>query len=226
MLIKKELQDLPLSHAPAPTKAIPLTAGAAIHQLSRCGKVLALDVYEKRKLLFRFFSDGKNFITWSEQADVRGWTRRNQFITEDIRYHPINAKKSHIKIIAHVLKVKPYSTNILHQVEEYVSEFIAHWHKQKKNRAIEAKYRLMERHLDMLPAYPANLDKFCENHVFHRSIVYLYKLEKGKRRGHCMHCGKRFRLDRSAKPGSGGVCPKCGFPIRFRGEWATKPSVE
>lgn len=78
----------------------------------------------------------------------------------------------------------------------------------------------------MLPAYPANLDKFCENHVFHRSIVYLSKLEKGKRRGHCMHCGKRFCLDRSAKPGSGGVCPKCGFPIRFRGEWATKPIVE
>lgn len=41
-----------------------------------------------------------------------------------------------------------------------------------------------------------------------------------------MHCGREFLLDRSVKPGSEGVCPKCSFLVRFRGEWAAKPIVE
>ena len=120
----------------------------------------------------------------------------------------------------------PSSKNVLYQTEECVGEFIERFHKQKKERARDAKYRLMEQHLDMFPAYLDDLDEFCENHLFHRSIVYLTKLEKGKRWGRCMHCGREFLLDRSVKPGSEGTCPKCGFPIRFRGEWASKPIVE
>ncbi len=226
MLIKKELQNLPLSPTPAATKKHSLTAGAAVHQLHRCGKTLAVDVYKNSHLLFRFFSDGKNFILWREQADAQRWTQRNPFITDDIRYRPINAKKCSIENIACVLQAKPCSANTLYKVAECVGEFIARWHKQKKDKALDAKYRLMEQHLDMFPAYPDDLDEFCESHVFHRSIVYLTKLEKGKRWCRCMHCGRLFRLDCSVKPGSEGVCPKCGFPVKFRGEWAAKPIVD
>lgn len=48
MLIKKELQDLPLSPGPDPTKRVPLTAGAAVHRLPKCGDILALDVHKNR----------------------------------------------------------------------------------------------------------------------------------------------------------------------------------
>lgn len=226
MLIKRELQNLPLSPAPDPTKEIPLTAGAKLHQLPRCGKILALDVYEKSKLLFRFFSDGKKYITWSEHSREPGWTKKNLFRFDGIIHQAISIRLCSVKRISRILKTKPSSTNVLYQTEECVGGFIKRCHKQKKDRDLDAKYRLMEKHLDMFPPYPTDLDKFCENHVFHKSIVYLTKLEKGKRWGRCMHCGKRFRLDRSAKSGIDGTCPKCGFPVRFRGKWATKPIVE
>lgn len=223
MLIKKELQNLPLSTSPAPTKKVPLTAGAAVHQLPRCGNILAVDVYKNRKLLFRFFSDSKNFIIWRARPDAQGWTKRDPFIAEDIRYHPVKADSSSMESISHILGIKPRSQNVLEQVEECLAQFIARYYKQKKERALEAKYRLMEQHLDMFPTYPSDLSEFCENHVFHKSIVYLSKLIERHRWGQCMHCGKRFLLDRSVKPGSEGTCPECGFPVRFRSEWAEKP---
>lgn len=225
MLIKKELQNLPLSPSPAPTKRAPLTAGAAVHQLPRCGDVLVVDVYKNRQLLFRFFSDGKNFITWMARPDVQGWTKRDPFIAEDIRYHPVRAESSSMENISHVLGIEPRSRDVLEQVEECLAQFIARYYKQKKERALEAKYRLMEQHLDMFPTYPPDLSEFCENHVFHKSIIYLSKLIDGQRWGRCMHCGKRFRLDRSVKPGGEGICPKCGFPVGFRSEWAKKPII-
>lgn len=225
MLIKKELQDLPLSPAPDPTKRVPLTAGAAVHRLPKCGDILAVDVYGKRELFFRFFSDGKNFITWRARPDVPSWTKRDPFIAENIRYHPVKAESSSMGSISQVLEIKLRSRDVLEQVEECLAQFIARYYKQKKERALEAKYRLMEQHLDMFPTYPSDLDEFCENHVFHKSIVYLSKLIEGQRWGWCMHGGERFRLDRSVKPCSEGICPKCGVPARFRGEWAEKPII-
>ena len=226
MLIKKELQSLPLSPSPAPTKDIPITAGATIHHLPRCGDVLSVDVYKNQGLLFRFYSDGKNFITWRARSDVQRWTKRDPFIAEDIRDRPVMVNLTSMKRISHILGTRPRSQNVSEQVEECVAGFIARWRREKKEKALDAKYRLMEQHLDMFPAYPDDLDEFCEDHVFHKSIVYLSKLENCKRWGRCMHCGREFLLDRSVKPGSEGVCPKCGFPVRFRVEWATKPIVE
>ena len=223
MLIKKELQNLQLSPSPTPTEEIRLTAGAAVHHLPRCRNILAVDVYENQQLIFRFFSDGKNFITWRARSDVQGWTKRDPFITENIRYHSVMTKPCSMEKISHVLGIKPLSRNVLGQVEECVAQFIARYRRQKKEKAMEAKYRLMDQHLDMFPVYPFDLDEFCENHVFHKSIVYLSKLKKGRRWGRCMHCGRRFLLDRSVKPGSEGICPKCGASVRFRGEWVEKP---
>ena len=44
-MIKKLLENLPLSPAPKPPKKVELAAGAAVHELPRCGTVLAVDVY-------------------------------------------------------------------------------------------------------------------------------------------------------------------------------------
>lgn len=81
MLIKKLLEQLPLSPAAIPPKKVEYTAGAAVHELPRCGEVLAVDVYSsKGELLYRFFSDGHSYITQAVQAfrDFNpGWTERN-----------------------------------------------------------------------------------------------------------------------------------------------------
>ena len=42
MLIKKLLENLPLSPAPKPPKKVEFTSGAAVYDLPRCGEVLAL----------------------------------------------------------------------------------------------------------------------------------------------------------------------------------------
>lgn len=124
MLIKKELQNLPLTSAPDPTKKVPLTAGAKIHQLPHCGRILALDMYQKRKLLFRFFSDGKNYITWSEHPWEPGWTKKNLFRFDGIKYQAISIRPCSVKRISRILKSNPSSLNVLHQTEECVGEFI------------------------------------------------------------------------------------------------------
>ena len=55
MLIKKLLENLPLSPTPKPPKKVEFTAGAAVHDLLRCGEVLAVDVYNRKlELLFRW----------------------------------------------------------------------------------------------------------------------------------------------------------------------------
>ena len=77
MLIKKILAALPLSPAP---KRLPrhagVCAGAAVHHAGRCGDVLAVDVYSrKRELLYRFYSDGRNYITRLQHPFIIGPAR-------------------------------------------------------------------------------------------------------------------------------------------------------
>ncbi len=80
-MIKKILEALPLTPGPKPPKKVEFSAGAAVHQHARCGEVLAVDVYNRKlELLFRFYSDGKNYITQVVRAFsdfTPGWTERS-----------------------------------------------------------------------------------------------------------------------------------------------------
>ncbi len=81
MLIKKLLEALPLTPGPKPPKKVEFTAGAAVHDLPRCGEVLVVDVYNRKgEPLHRFFSDGKNYTALVARAFGRftpGWTERS-----------------------------------------------------------------------------------------------------------------------------------------------------
>ena len=83
MLIKKILAALPLSPAPKRLpKQVEFCAGATVHNAGRCGDVLTVDVYNhKGELLYRFFSDGRNYITYIQRPfsafASSGWTKRN-----------------------------------------------------------------------------------------------------------------------------------------------------
>ena len=212
---------LPLTPGPRPKKKGGLTAGVAVFTPKRCGKVLAIDVYEKRKLQFRFFIDGKNYITLVGQLDMGlepgVWTRRNLFLS--LLRSDVAIKTGAENIVSSVIKAPSIPAQDDSFITDTVCSFISDIAWEKKRKTWEAKMTLMEKHLAMLPKYPADLEKYCEYNVFTDSVVYISKLEKGKRWGSCRHCGKCFPLDCSTKTGSVGVCPKCGTPVLFRGQW-------
>lgn len=224
MLIKRLLEKLPLSPAPIPPKKAEYTAGAAVHDLPRCGKVLAADVYNrKRQLLYRFFSDGKNYITQVAQAfrDFNpGWTERSPAgggtwgSPDDIAASPES-----IAAVDKVLKNVRNWGGDLNKTGSAIRDFIYHVNQERRWRTEDNRQALMKRHFAMFPDYPKDLAAFCEESVFHESVLYVSKLEKGKRRAVCRHCGKSFQVGREVKPGGSGVCPKCGWSVNYRAQW-------
>ena len=224
MLVKKILETLPLTPGPKPPKKVEFTAGAAVHDLPRCGKVLAADVYNrKRQLLYRFFSDGKNYITQVAQAfrDFNpGWTERSPAgggtwgSPDDIAASPES-----IAAVDKVLKNVRNWGGDLNKTGSAIRDFIYHVNQERRWRAEDNRQALMKRHFAMFPDYPKDLAAFCEESVFHESVLYVSKLEKGKRRAVCRHCGKSFKVAREVKSGGSGVCPKCGWPVNVWADW-------
>lgn len=224
MLIKKELEKLPLSPGPKPPKKVQFTAGAAVHELPRCGEVLAVDVYDRKgELLYRFFSDGHGYITQVVQAfsDFKpGWTERNPVSGGAwASAKEIAASPESTKAVEQVLKQGASWWGDVHKVGNSIDYFISGVARERRWRAEDNRQALMKRHFAMFPDYPADLAAFCEENVFHESVLYVSKLEKGKRRAVCRHCGKSFKVEREVKPGGFGVCPKCGWPVNYRADW-------
>lgn len=221
MLIKKILEALPLTPAPKPHGRIEYAAGAAVHEVPRCGKVLAVDVYNpKGELLYRFFSDRKKTITWIERPfesfQEAGWTKRIPVKGPYYNYGEIESSKETLALVRENLYIADSwysgSSSLAHCIGNFVSNL--NWEKRRK--AEERKFQLMKKHFALFPAYPKDLGKFCENHVFAESVLYVSKLEKGKRQAVCRHCGKSFKVGREVKPGGSGVCPKCGISVKYR----------
>lgn len=224
MLVKKLLEGLPVTPGPKCPKKVEYTAGAAVYDLPRCGGVLAVDVYNrKRELLYRFYSDGKNYITLVAQAFAGftpGWTERSPVggsmwhLADDIAASPES-----IAAVDRVLKNVSTWRSDNGKVGNAVQDFICTVGRERRWRAYDNRQELMKAHFAMFPKYPKDLAAFCEENVFHGSVLYISKLEKGKRRAVCRHCGKSFQVGREVKPGGSGVCPKCGWPVTYRAQW-------
>ncbi len=223
MLIKKMLENLPLSPAPKPPKKVEYTAGAAVHELPRCGEVLAVDVYDrKQELLYRFFSDGQNYITQVVQAFsdfTLGWTERNAVSGGAwASVKEIAAGPESVAAVKQVLKQRAAWWSDTLQVGNAINNFVSTVAREKRHRAWDNKMELMKRHFALFPDYPKDLGRFCEDKVFHESVLYVSKIVKGKRRAVCRHCGRSFKVERDVKPGGSGVCPKCGWPVKYRAD--------
>ncbi len=229
MLIKKELEKLLLSPAPKPPKKVEFAAGAAVHELPRCGEVLAVDVYNRKgDLLYRFFSDGRNYITQVVQAFsdfVPGWTERNPVGGGAwASVEEIAAGLESVAAVEQVLKQRAVWWSDTRQVSNAINNFVSDVAREKRGRAWDSKMELMKRHFGMFPDYPEDLGRFCEDNVFHESVLYVSKLMKGKRQAVCRHCGKSYKVERDVKPGGSWVCPKCGCRVNVRADWV-KPAV-
>lgn len=224
MLIKKELEALPLTPGPKPPKKAEFSAGAAVHELPRCGEVLAVDVYNrKRELFYRFFSDGHNYITQVVQAFSGlnpGWTERNPAggstwgSPDDIA-----ASAESLAAVDQVLKNVRNWGGGLNKTGSAIRDFIYHVNQDRRWRTEDNRQALMKAHFALFPDYPADLAAFCEENVFRESVLYVSKLEKNKRRAVCRHCRKSFKVEREIKPGGSGVCPKCGWQVNYRADW-------
>ncbi len=237
MLIKKILAALPLSPAP---KRLPrhagVCAGAAVHHAGRCGDVLTVDVYSrKRELLYRFYSDGRNYITRVQHPfstfTEPGWTKRNP--TESHIYSlpdDIAANPASIAAVEEVLGRVADWRGDNSKIGCAIQMFIYRVNQERRDRARERKRALQKAHFAMFPEYPADLAAFCEDRVFQSSVLYVSKLKKtlangqvsGERRAVCRHCGKSFQVGREVKPGGSGICPKCGHPVIYRAGWLEK----
>lgn len=225
MLIKKILEALPLTPGPKPPQKAECTAGAAVHELPRCGEVLAVDVYSrKEELLYRFFSDGRGYITQIVQAfsDFNpSWTERNPAgggtwgSPKDIA-----VSRESLAAIEKVLKnVRNWGSD-QGKTGSAIRDFICHVNQERRWRTYDNRRKLMKAHFAMFPEYPEDLAAFCEENVFHESVLYISKLEKGKRRAVCRHCEKYLEVGGEVKPGGSGACPKCGWPVTYRAQWA------
>ena len=190
--------------------------------------MLAVDVYNRqRELLYRFYSDGKNYVTHIERPFAAfaqpAWTKRNPtgahvYCSPD----EITASKASVaaveKMLGHIASWRGDSAKIGHAIQS----FLYHVRRERRDQAWDRKMVLQKAHFAMFPEYPADLAAFCEKNVFHESVLYVSKIVKGKRRAVCRHCGKSFQVGREVKPGGSGICPKCGHPVIYRAGWLEK----
>lgn len=197
--------------------------------MGRCGQVLAVDVYKDGALQFRFFSDGKNYLTWVSVSAPNipdpGWSKRTPFGGICSSHPNVAVRQKDMEKIHHILGTRATYYTERQQAPEAISRFISDLGWERRSKAWERKQALMKRHFAMFPEYPSDLARFCEDSVFQESILYVSKLEDGQRRAQCRHCGKSFQVSREARPGGSGVCPKCGWPVTYKADWAERPVI-
>ena len=229
MLVKDELTTLPVLPAPAkkPDKKrrYELYAAAAVHDLPRSGKVLAVDVYDDGlHLRCRFFSDNRNYIFHYEglNFEAEGWSQRNPFgngwysRAKDTR----STKEGDSLVLDFLGEPSRWISETDKTVGGYIDAWIGSKNADKSRQEWDRKVAQWKEHSGMFPKLPQKLAAYCEEHIFRDTVIYYSKLDsKGKRRGRCVHCGKRFSVPRNQRSGAEGTCPKCGRPGVFRGDW-------
>lgn len=99
-----------------------------------------------------------------------------------------------------------------------IDGFIYDIRRERREKAWDSKEKLRKKHFAMFPAFPDGLPNFCESKIFD-AYIFIGKLVKGKRSGICSFCGKEVEVDRNARSGQKGVCPKCGKHATYRGIW-------
>lgn len=231
MLVKKELAALPVLKPACKGKA-KYWAAAHAHELPRSRDILAVDIHEAQRggqLFARFFTDGHRYVFLMAKyyVDLRAddWTERNVikssygWASEQVVSTEADVKIAKDFLQSHGYDSAPYRPNM----GELISSFIWSLGYEKRQKQWEHEAALWKKHTGMFPKYPTDLKNYCEDHVFHETTAFYSKLEKGKRKARCCHCGKQFTTPNGVRAKDTGVCPKCGKTVVFRQGWGTGP---
>lgn len=207
MLVKKELLTIPLLK-PRTKKGRILEVG--MFDLPRSGEILVADFYNDGNLTARFLSDGVGYQTvfqWPAQV----W---HQAKPHSYYYHSTKYTAEANRLVGDFLK-KTYG-----EADYKIMRFIEDVNREKRIKAEDARWALAEQHMAMFPDLPEGFEQWCEDHIFQESFLFFSKLGKGGRRqGKCGSCGRSFRVRKDIKHNDRGICPKCGKPVTFKGEW-------
>lgn len=205
---KKELLTIPLLKTVKGEKKEVLVA--EVFELPRSGRILVADYYCGKKLRARFFTDGVNY------KSVYQWPAEHWHESHPQDYcHSYESTPKTDALVFSFLKEKNRG-NAFWQIYYFVQDK----NYERRQKMWDSRWERMKEHFAMFPDLPADLEEYCENHIFNSSYVFFTKLDKnGRRQGRCGHCGKSFRVKRDTKHNTEGVCPRCGCQVTYKGDW-------
>ncbi len=216
MLVKKELEQIPLPAAPeTKEKGCYYSSHVTIHNLDKSGRIIVIDIFDvkSRNIALRFFSDGKTFLTVMSWP-VKEWTKKQP---ENILH---KGSVSDTEEDRETVQLFLDSTPWRHSVMDYMCEFVREINSEKYQKFVDAKNRLMKEHFNMFSEHPKDLQEYCEKNVFKTTILFVSKINKNEREVTCGHCGNKYHENKEkSKPGKSGACPKCGFEGQYKGIW-------
>ena len=214
MLYKSELSKIPIGEMPEFQTDYRHIATAQVVELKRSGKILVVDFYrrDKKEILFRFCTDGKNHKTQS-LWNSGGWTECNP--RAHIGYFSAGDRPEDRKIAGEYLRYKPPYGCLLDMVDNYICK--KRWTQQQK--AYERKVALRQEHFAMYPPLPDNLESYCEKHLFDAYIFISPLNKQGTRPARCSHCGAEYEAPKTARSGQPTSCPVCGKSAVYRATW-------
>ena len=228
MLNKKELSELPLLPFPkrCGNNQQNYVTVASIELLPKSGAVLVADVYKRTDKSFyaRFFSDGSSYFTCTKWPTDR-WTKQNpaaDYWTRMTNFSPEADVLQAEQFLGKKRKDSWRTDGVLAVIDAFISNLA----RDKRDQAADRREELRKRHFAMYPAYPEDLEEYCEENVFEYSYIFFYKLTPtGRRYGRCGHCGQKFRIPKDVKQDHQTVCPKCGAASLYKAAWRT-PEIE
>ena len=215
MLYKKELDGIPVDAMPEIAPGALYVGAAKVVELKRSGKILVVDFYQRadKAHKYRFCTDGKNYCTKSAEAGSV-WTEQNPRVWLD-RYSSADRREDQ-QLAADFVDYKMYgSTNLLGIVDQYIS----HHRWEQRDRAYDRRETLRKEHFAMYPAYPANLESYCNTHLFTPVIFFSTLSKDGRRHARCSGCGAEFEAPKAARSRQPTTCPACGRAAIYRATW-------
>lgn len=221
MLVKKELGAHPVLPYPKikeKQRWVSYAANAAVVNLTKSGRVLVTDFFDMstKKLVMRFFTDGKNWQT--QTFDENGSPKWSQKTPYKALAQSVNATAEAEALVKEFLpKHESYMCN---GILRPLAGLVEHAHYTKNSNRWDSQEALRMKHFAMYPNLPADLPRYCDEQVFDHGYLFLSKIRKDrKRNARCSECGGTFDVDKSVVMGEIGACPICGARVKNRGDW-------
>lgn len=208
MLIKKRLTEMVIDPSEFPFKKGFKVAGK-IFDDEKCGKILAIDMYEKETLLSRTFIDreNRNYITLALEGDEYNWCTRDPFAFGSEFYYSTRCNYNYNDktdaAINEYLNLKDYNSP-----GYWLPDYLSNIRYDRKNIYRENKWKRTCRHYDLIGNIPKAVTKAIDDLLPGNGII-TGKTKTARSKILCMNCRARFTAE-NVRHKQTIVCPKCG----------------